>query len=95
MAAALNTRAEYKVIVIGEVNVGKTSLILRYVNNEFSDPPRKNVSEETKKVMVNQTEITLQIWDTAGKCTADAWFPPRVEIVVLTASLVNITYFIC
>ena len=67
MAAALNTHAEYKVIVIGEVNVGKTSLILRYVNDEFSDPPRKNVSEETKKVMVNQTELTLQIWDTAGK----------------------------
>lgn len=58
---------EYKVILIGAVGVGKTSLLMRYVHNEFQETPNKFVSEEKKAISINGQEIVLYLWDTAGK----------------------------
>ncbi len=58
---------EYKVIIIGALGVGKTSLLLRYVHNTFEDRISKFISEEKKSVVVNGREIVLHLWDTAGK----------------------------
>ncbi len=57
---------EYKVIIIGALGVGKTSLLLRYVHNTFEDRISKFISEEKKSVVVNGREIVLHLWDTAG-----------------------------
>lgn len=57
---------EYKVILIGAVGVGKTSLLMRYVHNEFQETPNKFVSEEKKTITINGKEIVLYLWDTAG-----------------------------
>ena len=57
---------EYKVIIIGALAVGKTSLLLRYVHNTFEDRISKFISEEKKSVVVNGREIVLHLWDTAG-----------------------------
>ncbi len=61
---------EYKVIIIGALGVGKTSLLLRYVHNTFEDRISKFISEEKKSVLVNGREIVLHLWDTAGVCVA-------------------------
>ncbi len=60
-----------KVVLIGESGVGKTSIILRYLNNTFSQSlnstPGANFS--TKKMFLeeeNQT-IKFEVWDTAGQ----------------------------
>lgn len=58
---------EYKVIIIGALSVGKTSMLLRYVHDMFEDRVSRFVSEEKKPVVVNGKEIILDIWDTAGK----------------------------
>lgn len=58
---------EYKVIIIGAVGVGKTSLLIRYVHNEFSESVTKFVSEERKNITINGKEMTLHLWDTAGE----------------------------
>ncbi len=58
---------EYKVIIIGALGAGKTSLLLRYVHDKFEDRISRFVSEERKVVTVGDKEIVLDIWDTAGK----------------------------
>ena len=68
MAVALQPD-EYKVIIIGALAVGKTSMLLRYVHDTFEDRVSRFVSEEKKPIMVNGKEIILDIWDTAGKAS--------------------------
>ncbi|BFU24083.1 Rab family GTPase [Entamoeba histolytica HM-1:IMSS-B] len=60
--------ALFKAILIGDSGVGKTSLINRYVNNQFSDVYKATIGSDflIKPVTVNGAQYTLQIWDTAG-----------------------------
>ena len=59
----------YKILLIGESNVGKTSIILRYIDNEFksSGISTCGVDVKVKFVSVDNTKIRLDIWDTAGQ----------------------------
>ena len=58
-----------KVVIIGDASVGKTSLILRYVNNTFSDnvKPTIGCDHYDKDVTVANQTVKLSIWDTAGQ----------------------------
>ncbi|RRT55550.1 hypothetical protein B296_00028352 [Ensete ventricosum] len=49
--------------------VGKTSLVLRYVNNVFSEKQETTVQASylTKRLVIGGVPITLSIWDTAGQ----------------------------
>ena len=49
--------------------VGKTSLLLRYVTNLFSEsqPATIQASYLTKRVTVDAATLSLAIWDTAGQ----------------------------
>ena len=59
----------YKLLLIGESNVGKTSIILRYTDNQFktSGISTLGVDVKCKYVSLNNTKIKLDIWDTAGQ----------------------------
>ncbi len=59
----------YKLLLIGESNVGKTSIILRYTENEFktSGISTCGVDVKCKYVSLDNTKIRLDIWDTAGQ----------------------------
>lgn len=60
----------FKIVIIGDSNVGKTSLIKTYVNEKFED---NNVISTIgvdllfKTIKLNNKNIKLQIWDTAGQ----------------------------
>ena len=59
-----------KLLIIGDIGVGKTSLIQRYIDNDFSeDPlPTTGMDEVNKKEELNDDSIMkLIIWDTAGE----------------------------
>ena len=49
--------------------MGKTSLLLRYVTNVFSDtqPATIQASYLTKRIAVDGSTLNLAIWDTAGQ----------------------------
>jgi uncharacterized repeat protein (TIGR02543 family) len=60
---------QYKVIFIGNINVGKTSIIKRYVTKQFNDKytPSIGIAYERIKIKVNSTSLVkLNLWDTAG-----------------------------
>ena len=59
----------YKLLLIGESNVGKTSIILSYTENEFktSGISTCGVDVKCKYVSLDNTKIRLDIWDTAGQ----------------------------
>ncbi|EPB79761.1 Ras family protein [Ancylostoma ceylanicum] len=60
---------QFKVVLLGEGAVGKSSLLMRYVENKFS--PRHistiQASFQSKQVDIDGAHITLNIWDTAGQ----------------------------
>jgi len=65
---------EYKIVVLGEGAVGKTSLIVQFVQGKFTDERKKtlNASFMAKKVKIGAKSCTLNIWDTAGQEMFDA-----------------------
>jgi len=58
-----------KVIILGDSNVGKTSLMNQYVNKKFSKQYKATIGADflTKEVMIDDKLVTMQIWDTAGQ----------------------------
>ena len=59
----------YKVLIIGDPCIGKTSLVWRYVFNKFIEDPTTSLGldYQLKKVQVTPTDkIILKLWDTAG-----------------------------
>lgn len=59
----------YKIIILGDSGVGKTSLLNQYVNNRYTQQYRATVGADfmAKEVMIDDRVVNLQIWDTAGQ----------------------------
>ncbi|MEP7284302.1 MAG: Rab family GTPase [Chloroflexota bacterium] len=59
----------YKIVVAGDGNVGKTSLIRRYCEGKFEESRIKTlgVDFQTKLVTLGETLVKLSIWDIAGQ----------------------------
>jgi len=60
-----------KICFVGNSNVGKTSIIRRFINNKFDEEKIAStisVNFENKKLKIDPfTELSMQIWDTAGQ----------------------------
>ncbi|XP_034942329.1 ras-related protein Rab-24-like [Chelonus insularis] len=63
-------RVDLKVVLLGNSEVGKTSLLERYVNERFNESMAYQntigAAYAAKNVEVDDKTITLGIWDTAG-----------------------------
>ncbi|XP_078578486.1 ras and EF-hand domain-containing protein homolog isoform X2 [Branchiostoma floridae x Branchiostoma japonicum] len=59
----------YKVVMVGDSVVGKTSFILRVCRDEFKPNlnPTIGVDSQVKTFDVDGDMVALQIWDTAGQ----------------------------
>jgi small GTP-binding protein len=57
------------VLVVGDVATGKTSLIRRYVRNDFSNEYKTTVGVDfsLKVVVADDTKMSVQLWDIAGQ----------------------------
>eukprot|EP00293_Proteomonas_sulcata_P003010 CAMPEP_0184320420 /NCGR_PEP_ID=MMETSP1049-20130417/113906_1 /TAXON_ID=77928 /ORGANISM="Proteomonas sulcata, Strain CCMP704" /LENGTH=214 /DNA_ID=CAMNT_0026640917 /DNA_START=167 /DNA_END=811 /DNA_ORIENTATION=+ len=66
---AATDKQNFKVVLLGEGRVGKTSITLRYVNNAFSDKQQATIQASflSKKLTLGDTTCNLAIWDTAGQ----------------------------
>eukprot|EP00029_Vermamoeba_vermiformis_P011761 TRINITY_DN6563_c0_g1_i1.p1 TRINITY_DN6563_c0_g1~~TRINITY_DN6563_c0_g1_i1.p1 ORF type:complete len:201 (-),score=43.65 TRINITY_DN6563_c0_g1_i1:100-702(-) len=63
------TNSQFRILLLGDSGVGKTSLLLRFVDNSFTDAFINNIGGDyrEKQVTVGKASCTLQIWDTAGQ----------------------------
>ncbi|XP_033104843.1 ras-related protein Rab-21-like [Anneissia japonica] len=59
----------FKVVLLGEGCVGKTSLVLRYVENKFNDKHLSTLQASflNKKLNIGGKRVNLAVWDTAGQ----------------------------
>ncbi|KAJ9591418.1 hypothetical protein L9F63_002024, partial [Diploptera punctata] len=66
---ALDFAATYKVLVLGDSNVGKTCIVHRYCDERYYDTYISTIGIDFKQKIINLDgiPIKLQIWDTAGQ----------------------------
>src|SRR3990170_2126507 len=59
----------YKVLLVGDSGVGKSSLLRRYVENQFSESFASTVGVDVyqRRVQIGSAAVRLQLWDTAGQ----------------------------
>jgi len=57
-----------KIVLIGDFSTGKTSLIRRFVDNQFSDTYLSTIGVKIsrKNILINDSEIQGLIWDIEG-----------------------------
>eukprot|EP00051_Salpingoeca_urceolata_P026916 m.479265 g.479265 ORF g.479265 m.479265 type:complete len:198 (+) comp21386_c0_seq1:524-1117(+) len=61
--------SQFKVVLLGEGCVGKTSLVLRYCQNQFNDKHVSTLQASflKKRINIGGRRVDLAIWDTAGQ----------------------------
>lgn len=60
---------QVKLVLLGEAAVGKSSLVLRFVSNDFNDntSPTIGAAFLTQKCRLENRIVKFEIWDTAGQ----------------------------
>lgn len=58
-----------KFVIVGNSGVGKSNMLSRFVNNDFSSDTRATVGVElsTKTYKINNKVVKIHLWDTAGQ----------------------------
>mmetsp|Transcript_15254 Transcript_15254/g.17291 ORF Transcript_15254/g.17291 Transcript_15254/m.17291 type:complete len:196 (-) Transcript_15254:238-825(-) len=61
--------SNWKLVMLGETAVGKSSLVLRFTRDRFLDFQESTIGAAfaTQSVIVNGNTIKFEIWDTAGQ----------------------------
>ena len=69
MLSSVNSDYIFKYIIIGDTSVGKSQILLRYVNDIFNEEYKNTIGVEfgAKNLNINNTLYRIQIWDTAGQ----------------------------
>ena len=59
----------FKIVLIGDSGVGKSSILSRFSRNEFQANSRSTIGVEfsTRTVQIEGKNVKAQIWDTAGQ----------------------------
>ena len=67
--ASAKPELKFKILIIGDSAVGKTSLLLKYVDNFFPETHMATIGVEykTKNIETSKYKVILHLWDTAGQ----------------------------
>lgn len=59
----------FKILLVGDAKVGKSSLFLQFTDHYFSESYRSTIGVEfrMKQIEIEQKSVKLQVWDTAGQ----------------------------
>lgn len=69
MSTLVSNEKKYKIVLIGQSSVGKTSIIIRFSKNAFNADQESTIGAAfvSRSVETSNGTISLQIWDTAGQ----------------------------
>lgn len=79
----------YKILLLGDVSVGKTCILLRFSDNSFNDDQISTIGLDyrTKDINIDNKVITIAIWDTAGqekfKCITKSFYKGAHGILII------------
>ncbi|KAF8002439.1 hypothetical protein HF325_003404 [Metschnikowia pulcherrima] len=67
--SSIGNTTSVKLVLLGEAAVGKSSLVLRFVSNDFQENKEPTIGAAflTQKCTVGDRTIKYEIWDTAGQ----------------------------
>jgi len=67
--APQNKICQFKLVLLGESAVGKSSLVLRFVKGQFHEYQESTIGAAflTQTVMLDDITVKFEIWDTAGQ----------------------------
>lgn len=57
----------FKILLVGDTGVGKSSLLLRFASDTFDAQPTIGVDFKSKLMTLRDKRLKLTIWDTAGQ----------------------------
>lgn len=94
-----NLQDYFSIVIVGDENVGKTCILNKYCNNQFSFSKKKQKSLEIykKTITINGEEIRLKLWDTQYN---ESYFKlnkqiyERADCIIYACSLNNKDSFI-
>ncbi|THU51565.1 hypothetical protein C4D60_Mb06t32360 [Musa balbisiana] len=78
-----------KLVLLGDVGTGKSSLVLRYLKGEFVEFQESTIGAAffTQTVVINDETVRFEIWDTAGQeryhCLAPMYYRGAAAAVVV------------
>ncbi len=93
-------KIEFKIITIGDSNVGKTSIIRRYIDNKFDEQIIQTIginNSKKKLILKNGIEVYLNICDTMGQerfQSMNKSYVRNADVVLLVFDLSNKNTFI-
>lgn len=63
------SQTSVKLVLLGEAAVGKSSLVLRFVSNDFQENKEPTIGAAflTQRCTIGNKNIKFEIWDTAGQ----------------------------
>ena len=67
---SIKNNVNIKLILLGDVSVGKTSIIGRYIDNSFDEKYKCTIQVECKTKVIDldeNTAVKMNIWDTCGQ----------------------------
>lgn len=69
MSSPANNQISVKLVLLGEAAVGKSSLVLRFVSNDFEENKEPTIGAAflTQRCTIGDKNIKFEIWDTAGQ----------------------------
>ncbi|KAL8107572.1 ras-related protein RABF2a-like [Apium graveolens] len=69
MATSGNKNINAKLVLLGDVGTGKSSLVLRFVKGQFIEFQESTIGAAffSQTVAVNEATVKFEIWDTAGQ----------------------------
>ena len=91
---------EAKIVLLGNINVGKTSIASRYCKNTFNDHHINTIGgayQQQKVVLNNGAIVKLHIWDTSGQERFRAMtnlYYRDAQVALLTYDITNESSFV-
>ena len=89
-AAPQAAGVEMKIVMVGDIDVGKTSIIARFIRNQYnqSTQPTIGASYMWKECVLNGEKVKYAVWDTAGQ----EQYHSLVPVYFRSAAAVVLTY---